>query len=497
MTTSKEFKLWGAPRRLWECLAPRILLDGPARTGKTWGDCVFSHAMAMGNPGARILWVRENRTSMSESVMQTFEDFVLEGEVKRLFGVVSRPNRQSYDYANGAKIVLGGLDQPEKLYSTEWDIVIVFEAIETKQDDVERFTRGLSGRGIPLRQLDGTPILWPDGTPIYRRQLIMETNPGSPGNWLNQLATKVPPGIGPIDTPGQRRALDAWNRRRPEATLCDPPEVASRPLVHRLLSRHCDNPRWFNGNDWTADGRSLMASLASMTEHRRARLFEGRWVSASGSVYPEFNESVHVVESFEPDADWPQYVGIDPGFDHPTACLFFTVSPDGGVYLFDEHYRNGWTIKQHCEEIKRRIASNGRNVRMMFADPQQWFNKTAAGSCDQQARECGLKFHPWSRTITIGSQGMVEAVRQLLVNGAKTPEVSPYIKVCRNCTNTITEFQTWAYKRTASGELPAGDDAFVDANNHSMDVIKGMVSSGIFRYNPANGPVPDNEDGIR
>ena len=43
--------------------------------------------------------------------------------------------------------------------------------------------------------------------------------------------------------------------------------------------------------------------------------------------------------------------------------------------------------------------------------------------------------------------------------------------------NTIAEFQAWSYKRTPKGELPPGEDKFVDAHNHAMDVVKGVVAA--------------------
>ena len=70
----------------------------------------------------------------------------------------------------------------------------------------------------------------------------------------------------------------------------------------------------------------------------------------------------------------------------------------------------------------------------------------------------------------------MEGLRGVIQNAARG--VSPGLYVMRRCVNTIMEFQTWAFKRTASGELPPGDDAYDQRANHAMDVLVGMVATG-------------------
>ena len=100
---------------------------------------------------------------------------------------------------------------------------------------------------------------------------------------------------------------------------------------------------------------------------------------------------------------------------------------------------------------------------------QHAFSQTAQSpkTIAQQFHECGLSFGPWPRSVDV--EAMVEAVRERLRSDG--------LKVFATCRNTITEFQSWRYKRTAKGELPAGDDAFEDANNHAMDVVKGLIAA--------------------
>src|SRR5687768_1809715 len=106
-------------------------------------------------------------------------------------------------------------------------------------------------------------------------------------------------------------------------------------------------------------------------------------------------------------------------------------------------------------------------LRRRLVQPGQYQRTSETGSPCCFRRAGGVSFSPWPRSTDVES--MVNAVRERL-NDVK-------LKVFNTCTNTIREFQSWAYERTAKGELPPGDDAFVDADNHAMDVIKGIVAA--------------------
>lgn len=257
----RRFSFRGAAATLWHTLNPHgprplrpdgcefegaieILLEGPAGTGKTTAVLGIVCDMCSRFPGLRVLALRETRKSLSESVLRTLEEEVLPpGSPVLLASTAGREHRNSYDWPNGSTIVPGGMDNIERYRSSEWDIVLIFEATEIQdEDDWQKLLRALRAKGLPNQ----------------RRFIIADTNPDHPMHWLNLRA--------------------------------------KAGKMVRICARHTDNPLYFTDTgEPTAEGRAYMATLGNMTGHVRARLLEGKWVAAEGMIWPEWNTATHVV----------------------------------------------------------------------------------------------------------------------------------------------------------------------------------------------------------
>ena len=83
-----------------------------------------------------------------------------------------------------------------------------------------------------------------------------------------------------------------------------------------------------------------------------ARRF-GRFSVASGVVYKEFGENIHVIKPFKVPYEWQAGISIDPGLHNPLACLFFAVDYDNNVYVIAEHYEAERELSYHAEKIKK------------------------------------------------------------------------------------------------------------------------------------------------
>jgi PBSX family phage terminase large subunit len=395
----------GGAAELFDVEDNEVLMEGPAGTGKTRAILERINQLCESHDGIRVLVCRATRVSLTETVLVTFENKVLWPGHPAMSGDASRQNRHSYDYPNGSQIIVGGLDNPERILSAEYDLVYVAEATEITEETWETLLTRLRNHVMP----------W--------QQAICDCNPSYPSHWLNKRA--------------------------------------SSGKMRRILSRHSDNP---------SVTPKYLKTLAGLTGSRRARFFEGRWVAADGTVFgAEFDESRHVMDAFTVPSEWPWWVFVDPGYDHPCAIPWFTMSPSGRLYVADLRYQGGCSISKHAEWITGQLE--GRNVRGMYCDPRHGFSRTAQSpkTIAEQFKDSGLEFHPWPRKEGDAVEAHVNAVRNLLSND----------KLCffrGVAADAITEMQSWMYKRTSGGQVPSGDDQFEDRSNHFIDCLLGFVA---------------------
>ena len=419
-----------------------VCFEGPRGTGKTRAILTALVSRALAYPGCRILLARSTRVRLTETVLVTLEQQVLPAFGLAVPGGAGRGNRTEYELPGGSVLIPMGLDDPNRTTSAEFFCIYLAEAVEVATRELAEAVSG------SLRQ---------GGMPYH--QLILDCNPSAPGHWLNRAMEPVENGLRAVDSVADYKRVLAHNSRPADGGW------------KRVLTGHRDNPAYFDVSAWeyTKEGLAYLETLGNLSGHLRRRWLRGEWVSAEGSVFPEFSESEHVVDGLEVPEDWPMYVGYDPGYDHPSAVLWVAVAPNGCLYVVDEIYRGGLGVDQLSEMIHAK--NEGRTIRKYFGDPQYIFSRTAASprSIQEQFRKSKhpITFYGWPRTGT-GALQMVEDVRTSLVKKR--------LKVCRHCVETIREFQSWSYKRNSAGLQLNGDDAFVDADNHAMDVVKGLVA---------------------
>lgn len=270
----------GAIQELFFCRDYEVLLEGPANTGKTRGALEYAHAICERFAGARILFVRLTRKSLSETVLVTFENNVLYPGHPAIHGDAKRRNRASYLYPEtGAEIVLAGLDDPENLYSGEFDVIFIFEAVQIPLEKYETLMRATRWKHVP----------W--------QQIVCDTNPGPEGHFLNKRARAG--------------------------------------LMRRLITRHKDNPTF------TAEDQS---HLDRMTGTRRRRLRDGAWISEAGQVWDNFDAAIHFILAKDvPKLNW-HFGSMDFGLRAPGVLQMWGVDADRRMYRELEVYRTGWSL---------------------------------------------------------------------------------------------------------------------------------------------------------
>lgn len=284
----------GAARELWRTRDFETIISGPAETGKTWGCCQYIDALLWKYPGANGVMVRKIYNSLIGSALRTYQRVIgaPNSPIKAFGG--ERPSW--YDYPNGSRLWIIGLDRPEKALSSERDFFYVNQAEELSLNDWEMLCTRATGRGAVMP---------------YTR-MLGDCNPSSPQHWIKKRAG-----------------------------------------LKLLASYHKDNPTLYDDDGkLTQQGKRSMAVLEALTGVRRKRLLEGLWVSAEGMIYEHWNPDIHIIDRFEVPLHWPRYWTIDFGFTNPFTWQLWAQDGDGRLYLLRQIYRSQTLVEDHAKRIR-------------------------------------------------------------------------------------------------------------------------------------------------
>lgn len=378
-------------------------------------------------------------------------------------GFLARQSRTEYVIGKSRMVPIGlDSDGAGSLLSTAWTFAYAAEATEipfkllTKLDGAMRWTKTESHPQLPERS-----------------QIIADANPADPEHPLNLRAEDCPDSLRKVETKADYDRLQEYNCRR-----------AADPVKRwkRIVTKIQDNPRFWDRGKWclTPGGEIYMKErMGGYTGYMKARWVDGLWKAPSGVVFPEYDPDVHDCEDFEPPHEWPIVEGCDPGYG-TTAWEWAALSPDGGIYFFDEIYEGGKAFTVHCEEAKLRNEKNGRNIVRSFGDPNEAFSNTSQGfSCSSQAAKLGIRMVPWPADKGADFVAGVENFRNFLL-GSKV--VAPhYIRICKRCRGLRSNLSSWSFAKNRSGEVPEGAERFEKGNDHGIDVCRGILQSGFLQ----------------
>jgi PBSX family phage terminase large subunit len=417
----------GTALEAFHCRAPELLLSGPAGTGKSRAALEKLHLIMLRNAGARGLIVRKVRDSLSSTGLVTWREHVVKealdaGVVSYYGGSASEPPQ--YRYWNGSRVMIGGMDKPTKVMSSEYDMIYVQEGTELTVTDWESLTTRLRNGKVSFQQL------------------IADANPDAPTHWLKQRADR-----------------------------------GDTVLLH---SKHEDNPVLFDDDGQpTQVGAEYLARLDRLTGVRYDRLRHGRWVAAEGLVYDAFDPTIHLRKIVEPPDAWTRIWSVDFGYTNPFVLQCWAVDPDGRLYLYRELYRTRRLVEDHARDILA-IVTRGDGT---WKEP-----KPRAIVCDHDAedratleRHLGMSTVAAIKNVSEGIQA-VQARMKVQDDGRPRIYLSPTALVERDpeltdgkrpC-STLDELPgyVWDIPTTgAAAEKPPKEHP-VKRDDHGMDALR-------------------------
>lgn len=169
-------------------------------------------------------------------------------------------------------------------------------------------------------------------------------------------------------------------------------------------------------------------------------LFEGQFTKPQGLIYPSYE----LENPFEIPQNWNIIIGMDTGFNNPTALIWIAEDPDGNFHIFKE-----WKESRKLpDDIIR--ALKGWEDKIIYADPEN-------AEVLEILKRKGLKIRKAKKDVMAGityTQSLFESRR---------------LKVFSTCRKTIDELNTYQWETDRTGE-------FIDKprkyNDHLMDALR-------------------------
>jgi hypothetical protein len=365
-----------------------LLIVGPAGTGKTFGILDVLHCLLEDYAGLRFLLCRQTRKSLNNSVLDTYERLILpRHNMESIARGLKRKNRDSYDYPNGSVLAIGGLDNPDRILSTAWDLVYINEAIEVEEEAWDTLASRLARPG----QDDRLGFL------------LGDTNPGDPSHWL------------------KKRIEDG------RTTPWDTDHRANPVLFDAVLG------------EWTDAGIRYNAQLDKLRGTRRKRLKEGLWAAGEGQWFETFGDS-HITPRSAFDPAFKVHLAVDSGVH--TGAVWFQVreTPDGPIVnVFGDYYTFNLKAYDAARAILDKTAKLcGGRIDIGTTDPAGGAENAVGPTVLGEYRRAGLHLSSWPSFSGSVLDGLS------LIESFVSVE-PPAMLVHPNCTHLIDAFAN--YKR--------------------------------------------------
>lgn len=441
---TKQVNLRGAARAVLKCRDPEVLLAGPAGTGKSYAALWKVHLVLLANPGARALAVRKVGRSLSATGLVTYREHVakeaLENGLVHWFGGSQR-EAAAFRYSNGSVLTVGGLDDPDKIMSSEHDICYIQEATDCTLEDWEKVSSRLRNGRVSFQQL------------------LADCNPQQPSHWLKKRA-------------------DAGT-------------------TTMLYSTHEDNPRLFDeGGEVTEFGGVYLSRLDALTGARYLRLRKGLWAAAEGLVYESWDPSRHLVNLKDHASSvtgrlplkWERVWSVDFGYTNPFVWQQWAIDPDGRMWLEEEIYRTKTLVEDHAKAILDRVSARTQSGNGGVGRRTWWYPKPSRVICDHDAEDratlekhLGFSTRPATKTVKDGIEAVELRLRmqgdgrpRLMLLRDANKDVDTSLGERGLPASTAEEFEGYVWEMPADGKLDK--DRPLKLNDHGMDAARYAVA---------------------
>lgn len=202
---------------------------------------------------------------------------------------------------------------------------------------------------------------------------------------------------------------------------------------------------------------------------KEARLY-GRFQHLVDRIYPAFSDEVHVVSPFQIPDDWYFGMVVDPHSARPFAIAYFTISPGGDIFIYNEWPHEDFTkIRKDSRDAKAysllmRELDDGKQIYIRLMDPNAGPRKdvtrgTYVESWVDLFSPYGLMFNTNLNDRLDYGEGCVRRLLAYDPSRAVNASNRPKLYVFDTCINTIAalSYYTVATKAGTDAEIKEGE----------------------------------------
>ena len=423
------FRPHGQMQDLFKSHANIKIAGGTYDAGKTYSCVAYIDQLARTYPGARLTFVHRSLNRVYRNIIPTYEKYLGFRPRSRADPNTTPITRYGgehpdfFEYWNGTRIYMNGLDKPQNLLSDFFDAAFVNQAELVSFDTWDELTARVSERAGTL------PIAF----------LLGDCNPSTPNHWI-------------------RQQTKAGKLAYFEMTFRDNPEIYNQQT-----------------GELTEKGKRRVERLQNLEGLRYKRGYEGKWASGEGLVFDTFLPEVHVIDNFTISTKWERYISIDWGFRNPSCCIWWARSPDDRIYAYKEIYKTKLTKPDFIRMIKANCDASDR-IRYAAVD-------SADQDAVEQLQRAGFRVNQPKKSRTT----QIDAIKERLkvdITGApaifflRDRLVHPPdqdLKDTYRPLEVTDEFLSCTYDENMRGTNK--DDEAIKGDNHGIDSTAYLILS--------------------
>lgn len=211
-----------------------------------------------------------------------------------------------------------------------------------------------------------------------------------------------------------------------------------------------------------------------MSESEKQARETGAFMQMSGTVFKGSYGKHNIIPQIIDTDMWPLFTnwgciaGFDHGFTNPTAVVLALYDKDGNIYVIDEYYHSGRTIKENADEVKKWFKSV-RIPEYIVCDPNMRQTQALSGT------SLIAEYAKYELYLSEGNNDVTSGIARL-----RSRFKNKQILIAANCEKLQWELDRYQYakfvnRKTADRNNPK--ETPLKKNDHLIDALRYLVAS--------------------